>query len=338
MCHLVLKFLHTLRLANGSVLCCASLVTVLSITGCGSAGEADASGSRSAAFMQRHGDRRPPSIPEALSAVAISATEIYLAWSPSTDNVGVTGYVISRDGAPLARQGEITEYKDATVSGSTQYSFTVAAIDRAGNISGQSQAAVVITPASDAPPTVSVTTPQSAAIGVALNSSISAIFSETMNDSTLNSASFTVTTNTGVAVTGSVTVTDNTATFVPSVDLEANTQYIATISTAATDSTGNALTDNYSWSFTTAAATEVGTTILSWDPVIATDLSGYRVYYGTAPGTYLQSIGQGIEVGNVVTYTVTGLSPGTRYYFAVTAYDTTGNESIYSNEVFKDSL
>jgi hypothetical protein len=333
MCHLVLKFLHTLRLVNRSVLCCASLVIVLSITGCGSAGEADASGSRSAAFMQRHGDRRPPSIPEALSAVAISATEIYLAWSPSTDNVGVTGYVISRDGAPLARQGEVTEYKDATVSGSTQYSFTVAAIDRAGNISGQSQAAVVITPASNTPPTVSVTSPQSAAVGVALNSSISAIFSETM---TLNNASFTVTTNSGVAVTGSVTVTDNTATFVPSVNFDANTEYTASISTAATDTTGNALTDTYSWSFTTAAATEVGTAILSWDPVTAPDLSGYRVYYGTAPGTYLQSVGQGIEVGNVVTYNVTGLSSGTRYYFVATSVDTSGGESAYSNEVFKD--
>jgi fibronectin type 3 domain-containing protein len=158
-----------------------------------------------------------------------------------------------------------------------------------------------------------------------------------MSDSTLNSASFTVTTNTGVAVAGSVTVTDNTATFVPSVNLDANTQYTATISTAAIDSTGNALADNYSWSFTTAAATEGGTAILSWDPVTATDLSGYRVYYGTGPGAYLQPFGHGIEVGDVVTYTVTGLSSGTRYYFAVTAYDTTGNESIYSNEVFKDS-
>jgi hypothetical protein len=336
MCHLGLKFLHTLRLVNRSVLCCASLVTVLSTTGCGSAGEADASGSRSAALMQRHGDRRPPSIPEALSAVAISATEIYLAWSPSTDNVGVTGYVISRDGAPLANQGEVTEYKDATVSGSTQYTFTVAAIDRAGNISGQSQAAVVITPASDTPPTVSVTIPQSAAVGVALNSSISAIFSETMSDSTLNSASFAVTTNTGVAVTGSVTVTDNTATFVPSVNFDANTQYTATISTAATDPTGNALADNYSWSFTTAAATEVATAILSWDPVTATNLSGYRLYYGTAPGTYLQPLGEGISVGNVVTYSVTGLNSGTRYYFVATSVDTSGRESVYSNEVFKD--
>jgi hypothetical protein len=321
---------------NGSALCCASLVTVLSITGCGSGGEPDANGLRSAAYMQRHGDRKPPSVPAAVSAVATSATEIDVAWAASTDNVGVTGYVISRNGAPLSRQGAVTEYKDMTAIAATQYSFTVAAIDRAGNISGQSQAAVVTTPASNAPPTVSSTSPQSAAVGVALNSSILATFSETMSDSTLNSASFTVTTNTGAAVTGSVTLTDNTATFVPSVNFDANTEYTANISTAATDTTGNALTDNYTWSFTTAAATEVGSAVLSWDPVTAPDLRGYRVYYGTASGAYLQPIGQGIEVGDVLTYTVTGLSSGTRYYFAVTAYDT-GNESIYSNEVFKDT-
>jgi hypothetical protein len=76
---------------------------------------------------------------------------------------------------------------------------------------------------------------------------------------------------------------------------------------------------------------------LAWDAVIAANLSGYRVYYGTAPGTYLQLPGQGLSVGNVTTHTVTGLSSGTRYYFAVSAFDSSGNESPYSNEVFKDN-
>jgi hypothetical protein len=75
---------------------------------------------------------------------------------------------------------------------------------------------------------------------------------------------------------------------------------------------------------------------LAWDAVAATNLSGYRVYYGTAPGVYLQSFGQGLSVGNITSYTLMGLSNGTRYYFAVTAFDTTGHESGYSNEAFKD--
>ncbi len=75
---------------------------------------------------------------------------------------------------------------------------------------------------------------------------------------------------------------------------------------------------------------------LAWDAVADPTLSGYRIYYGTAPGTYLQSVGQGLNVGSATTFTVTGLSSGTRYYFAATAYDTLNNESTYSNEVFKD--
>lgn len=78
-------------------------------------------------------------------------------------------------------------------------------------------------------------------------------------------------------------------------------------------------------------------TVLAWDaPAGATDVSGYRLYYGSAPGTYDQAPGAGIGVGNVTTYTVTGLNRATRIYFAVTAVDAQGNESGYSNEVFKD--
>ena len=73
---------------------------------------------------------------------------------------------------------------------------------------------------------------------------------------------------------------------------------------------------------------------LEWDAVIDPSLVGYRLYYGLAPGrTYLQAPGEGLSVGNVPTYTLTGLSSGTTYYFGVTAYDTANNESGYSNEV-----
>ena len=77
--------------------------------------------------------------------------------------------------------------------------------------------------------------------------------------------------------------------------------------------------------------------MLAWNaPSTGATPSGYRVYYGTAPGTYQQPAGSGINVGKNTSYTVTGLSYGTRYYFAVTAFDSSGNESLYSNEIFKD--
>ena len=78
------------------------------------------------------------------------------------------------------------------------------------------------------------------------------------------------------------------------------------------------------------------TAVLTWDAVQVPNVAAYRVYYGTAPGTYSQSFGHGLNTGNVTTYEVTGLSSRTRYYFVVTAFDTTGHESGFSNEVFKD--
>ena len=79
------------------------------------------------------------------------------------------------------------------------------------------------------------------------------------------------------------------------------------------------------------------TAILVWDEVNAGNLTGYRVYFGTNPGTYIQPLGQGLNAGNVSNFTVTGLNRATRYYFSVTGFDvTSGFESGYSNEVFKD--
>ena len=76
-----------------------------------------------------------------------------------------------------------------------------------------------------------------------------------------------------------------------------------------------------------------GNVTLAWDPPTTnedgtplTDLAGFIIYYGTTSGDYSQSI----DVGNVTTYQVSNLTEGLTYYFAATAYDTSGNESEYS--------
>src|SRR4030042_5016555 len=69
---------------------------------------------------------------------------------------------------------------------------------------------------------------------------------------------------------------------------------------------------------------------LAWNQNTETDLAGYLLHYGTASRSY----GTPIDVGNATSYTLTGLTPGVRYYFAVTAYDTAYNESGFSNEVY----
>jgi hypothetical protein len=67
---------------------------------------------------------------------------------------------------------------------------------------------------------------------------------------------------------------------------------------------------------------------LAWDPSVTPGIVGYKVYYGHSSGVY----GTPVTIGNQTTYTVTGLTSGT-YYFAVTAFDASGNESDFSNEI-----
>lgn len=70
--------------------------------------------------------------------------------------------------------------------------------------------------------------------------------------------------------------------------------------------------------------------LLAWDTNTEADLAGYRIYFGTSSRSY----GAPIDVGNQTSYTVSGLGTQT-YYFAVTAYNASGRESDYSNEVTK---
>ena len=81
-----------------------------------------------------------------------------------------------------------------------------------------------------------------------------------------------------------------------------------------------------------------GLVSLSWSPPTTntdgtpiTDLAGFKIYYGTSPGSYTASI----DVGNVTSYTVTDLPTGMTLYFALTAYDSFGYESDFSSEAVK---
>jgi len=69
---------------------------------------------------------------------------------------------------------------------------------------------------------------------------------------------------------------------------------------------------------------------LAWDPNNEPDLAGYRVHYGTVSGNYQIHLDAGLNT----TYTIANLQDGKAYFLAITAYDSFGNESSFSNEVF----
>lgn len=77
----------------------------------------------------------------------------------------------------------------------------------------------------------------------------------------------------------------------------------------------------------------VDTATFTWNANTDTDLAGYTLYIGTGSGSY--TFAGPFDVKQATTYTVSNLPRGQTYYFAVTAYDTSGNESQPSAEVSK---
>ena len=69
--------------------------------------------------------------------------------------------------------------------------------------------------------------------------------------------------------------------------------------------------------------------VVGWLTSADPQVTGYHIWYGTAPGNYSNNI----LLGNVTSVTITGLAAGVTYYFVVTAYNATGAESAASSEV-----
>jgi chitodextrinase len=99
-------------------------------------------------------DTQAPSSPAALTATAASNSQVNLSWSTSTDNVGVTAYLVERcQGASCTNFAQVatpasTTHNDTGLVASTTYRYRVRARDAANNLSGYSPIAVATTTAS----------------------------------------------------------------------------------------------------------------------------------------------------------------------------------------------
>ncbi|MGR9105799.1 MAG: DNRLRE domain-containing protein, partial [Gammaproteobacteria bacterium] len=82
-------------------------------------------------------DTEAPSIPSGLTASGVTTDSLTLSWTASTDNVGVAGYIVRRDGVQVADL-TTTSFTDTGLGSNTTYGYTVEAYDAAGNFSGQS--------------------------------------------------------------------------------------------------------------------------------------------------------------------------------------------------------
>jgi hypothetical protein len=179
----------------------------------------------------------------------------------------------------------------AAVPGTVRYAFSAATFTPNANLPPSTQFTATITNAAEdlngnrlvagnvpnpwsfttgagpdtTPPTITLTSPASAAINVFLNQAVNATFSEAMDPVSITApGTFTLAVAGvgGAAVTGNVTydAVSQIATFTPAANLTAGTQYTATITNAATDLAGNALaagTAPNPWSFRTGASVGV---------------------------------------------------------------------------------
>ena len=92
------------------------------------------------------GDTTPPSVPANLTVTGVTSSSASLSWSQSTDNVGVAGYRVYRNGVQVGTSAGTT-FTDTGLSASTRYTYTVAAYDAAGNVSAQSSGTTATTSA-----------------------------------------------------------------------------------------------------------------------------------------------------------------------------------------------
>lgn len=126
------------------LIACATLLPA-----CGSGGAAENapadSSSNPPASPPLVADTAAPTVPSGLAAVALSDTEVRVSWRASSDDVGVAGYRIFESGTDVGTTGATSRDVGGLTRGTT-YRFAVSAFDAAGNASGLSEQAEVMTP------------------------------------------------------------------------------------------------------------------------------------------------------------------------------------------------
>jgi fibronectin type 3 domain-containing protein len=269
-------------------------------------------------------DTSAPSVPANPSAAATSSTSTTLSWSPSTDNVGVTGYTIYRNGTQVATvAGDKTSYDDTNLLPATTYGYTVDAFDLAGNHSSPSSPASVTTP-----PASDVTPPsQPTDLAASATSPTSVDLSWDPSTDDVGVVGYTVYRN-GAALSTSATTSFTDATAQPSktytyvvdaFDAGGNHSPASNSATVVTPTLADSVAPSIPTNVAGSAVSPSSVNI-SWSP--STDnvsVIGYTIYRnGTAVGAV---------DGTSNTFSDTGLAPATTYGYAVDAYDSAGNRS-----------
>ncbi len=194
-------------------------------------------------------DTTPPSIPTNLSATAVLSTQINLAWTASTDNKGVVGYRVFRNGVQTSGTPTTNSYSDTGLTASTAYTYTVQAVDAAGNVSAQSAPASATTLPAGTLDTTAPSTPT--------NLTATAFSSSQINLAWTASTDNVGVTGYNIYRNGVQFATSISTSFQNTANLSPNTTYSYNV--AAFDAAGNTSAQSSSASATTQAGTATNT-------------------------------------------------------------------------------
>ncbi len=290
-------------------------------------------------------DTQAPTAPSNLTGTSSGPNQINLSWTASTDNVGVTGYLLERcTGSGCTSFAQIATpttatYSNTGLTASTSYSYRVRATDAAGNLSGYSNIASVATPA--APDTTPPSAPSNFSATPASTTQINLLW--TASTDNVGVTGYLLERCLGSGCTTFSQIASPTVTSYSDTGLTASTSYSYRV--RATDAAGNLSaysnvvnvatlsvpdttppTAPSSLSATPTSSTQVN---LSW--AASTDNVGVTGYLlERCVGSGCTSFSQ-IATPSGTTYGDTGLTPSTSYGYRVRATDAAGNLSSYSN-------
>jgi fibronectin type 3 domain-containing protein len=253
--------------------------------------------------------------------ITFNGTQVIVAWTAGSDNVGVKSYTVLRDGVVIGSTTTLS-YTDTTVVQGRTYAYTVKAVDAAGNQSVSSAttsatAPDTIAPATVAKPTATLSGNSIIVAWAATTDNVAVVRYEIWRGGTY------LATTTARTYTDTTVKQGSTYTYtVRAVDAANNkgAQSVATTSLTVRDTTAPMTPTGL-----TATSSKTRTVQLNWNA--STDnvaVTGYRIYRGT---TLIATVS-----ASTLSYTVTGLSSNTTYGFTVRAIDAAGNVSASSTQ------
>jgi chitodextrinase len=297
-----------------------------------------------AATTQVAPDTQAPTAPAGLTATAITSTQINLGWTASTDDTGVTNYLIERcQGSGCSNFVQVTTtagtaYSDTGLSTWTRYNYRVRATDAAGNLSAYSNSATAITPYP--PDTEPPTAPSNLTAATVSSTQINLAWTASTDNVAVST--YLIDRCQGVGCSSFVTLSNTAGTNFSDSTLIASASYSYRV--RATDAANNLSGFSNVASATTAAPpdTQAPTTPAG---LTATAASGTRINLGWTLATdnvavtaYLVERCQGAGCASFAQITSTtsnicpdsSVSAGTTYSYRVRATDAAGNLGAYT--------